>query len=405
MATQEIETRCCIAGGGPAGMMLGFLLARAGLDVVVLEKWPDFLRDFRGDTIHPSTLTVLDELGLLQEAMQLEHSELRELQVEISGQTATVADFSRLGPCSALVLMPQWDLLNFLAKKAERYPGFHLMMQTEVTDLLTKDGAVVGVKAKSPRGEVAIRSELVVGADGRHSTVRQRSGLRCRNFGAPMDVLWFRLSRQPTDAPAIGRADDGKILVTIDRGDYWQCGVVIKKGGIDAIRAGGLDAFRASVAALAPFAAGRTEEIASWDDVKLLSVAVDRLDTWYRPGLLCIGDAAHAMSPIGGVGINLAIQDAVAAANLLIPKFKLGTPREQDLAAVQRRREPPAHRTQKLQLFIQNNLIEKVLSGRLLQGHRRRLPFALRLLQSFPILRRIPARVVGIGFRPEHVET
>jgi 2-polyprenyl-6-methoxyphenol hydroxylase-like FAD-dependent oxidoreductase len=397
------QVRCCIAGGGPAGMMLGFLLARAGVDVLVLEKHADFLRDFRGDTVHPSTLEVMAELGLLDEFLKRPHQEARQLTGYVGGEPVVVADFSHLPTrCRFIALMPQWDFLDFLASHARRYPTFHLAMQAEVTDLIKDGGQVVGVRAKTPGGPLEVRADLVVGADGRHSTVRERAGLKVEDIGAPIDVLWFRLSRRPEDPdqPA-GRFDRGRILVMINRGDYWQCGFVIPKGGIEEVRRRGLEAFRAEIAALAPFVANRVDELRSWDDVKLLTVVVDRLRRWYRPGLLCIGDAAHAMSPVGGVGINLAIQDAVAAANLLAAPLLAGRLTTDDLRRVQRRRQFPTRVTQWVQVLVQERVIRRVLGGR----RRLRLPLPLRLLRRFPVLRRVPARLIGIGIRPEHVRT
>ncbi len=395
----ELTTRCCIAGGGPAGMMLGYLLARAGVDDVVLEKWPDFFRDFRGDTIHPSTLEVLRALGLLHGFLALNPDRAETLGGVIGGLSVTVADFTHLPVhCRFIALIPQWDFLDFLAREARRYPAFHLRMETEATALIEESGRIVGVKANSRDGPLTIRAELVVGADGRHSTMRAQAGLAVKNIGAPMDVLWFRLSRNEKDpTQPFGTFDRGRILVLIARGDYWQCGFVIPKGGFERVRACGLDAFHSDIATLAPALADRVHEIENFDSVKLLSVAVDRLECWQRDGLLCIGDAAHAMSPIGGVGINLAIQDAVAAANILIPAFRRGPPRLEDLKAVQRRREYPTRATQALQVFLQNHVIRNVVGSE----KRAPPPWPVRLLGRIPVLRRIPARVIGLGFRPE----
>jgi 2-polyprenyl-6-methoxyphenol hydroxylase-like FAD-dependent oxidoreductase len=403
LATETLTTRCCIVGGGPAGMILGYLLARAGVDAVVLEKHGDFLRDFRGDTIHPSTLELMHELGLLKEFLERPHSEARSVTGHVGDTEVVVADFSHLPTrCKFVAFMPQWDFLNFLAEHARRYPGFHLRMRAEVTELLEEGGRVVGVQARGPEGPFEVRADLVVGADGRHSTVRERCGLRGSNLGAPMDVLWMRLSRRPGERrDPLGTFDRGKILVMFDRGDYWQCGFVIPKGGIDEIKSRGLEAFRESIVEIAPSLRDRVGELKSWDDVKLLTVAVDRLRRWHRPGLLCIGDAAHAMSPIGGVGINLAIQDAVAAANILAGPLRDGTVSETALGKVQGRRQFPTRMTQGLQLLIQNRVISRVLAG-----HKQlRIPWPLRLLRSFPVLRRIPARLIGMGIRPEHVRT
>jgi 2-polyprenyl-6-methoxyphenol hydroxylase-like FAD-dependent oxidoreductase len=398
---REVRTRCCVVGGGPAGMMLGYLLARAGIDVVVLEKHADFLRDFRGDTIHPSTLELMGELGILDEFLRLPHQEVPQLSGELGGKRYPVADFRHLPTrCRFIAFMPQWDFLDFLARQGARYPGFHLRMRTAAEGLIDEGGRTVGVRATDPEGPLEIRADLVVGADGRHSTVREASGLNVRQLGAPMDVLWFSLPRQPTDpGDTVGVFDAGRIFVQINRGDHWQCGYVIAKGTLDEIRARGLPAFRQSVAALVPFAADRVGTLASWDDVKLLTVAVDRLDTWHRPGVLCIGDAAHTMSPVGGVGINLAVQDAVAAANLLATPLREGRLTEADLAKVQRRRELPARVTQRLQILVQNRVITRVLG----RDQALEPPLALNLLARFPRLRQLPARLIGIGVRPEHV--
>ena len=383
--------------------MLGYLLARAGVDVVVLEKHADFLRDFRGDTIHPSTLQIMDELGLLDEFLKLPHQRAMTLGAFFGDREYAFADFTHLpGRCNFVALMPQWDFLNFLAEHGGKLPAFHLHMRAEATDLIKDDGQVVGVRVKTPDGEIDVRAGLTVGCDGRHSTVRARAGLTGEDLGAPMDVLWFRMPRRPGDPDeTMGRFTAGGIAVLINRGDYWQCAVVIPKGGMEETRAAGLPAFRERVAQRVPMLADRVEELADWDQIKLLTVAVDRLERWHLPGLLCIGDAAHAMSPIGGVGINLAVQDAVAAANILWRPLKAGTLREQDLDAVQKRRTFPTRVTQRMQLVVQNRVIGPVL------GERRALqaPLLLRLMSRFAPLRRIPARIVGIGVRPEHVRT
>ena len=318
MDLEQLNTRCCIVGGGPAGMMLGYLLARAGIEVLVLEKHGDFLRDFRGDTIHPSTLDLLHELGLLGNFLQRPHDEVRQLTGWIGDSQLRIADFTHLPThCKFLAFMPQWDFLNFFAEEGKRYPSFRLQMNTEATDLLVEDGLVTGVRAKSAQGELAIRADLTIAADGRHSMLRQRAGLEIIDLGAPMDVLWMQISRAESDPPVtLGRVDAGRILVLLNRRTYWQCALIIPKGAYDELRARALPAFRAQLAQLAPFLRDRVEELADWEQMKLLTVMVDRLKRWWRPGLLCIGDSAHAMSPIGGVGINLAIQDAVAAANI-----------------------------------------------------------------------------------------
>ncbi|HZA56281.1 MAG TPA: FAD-dependent oxidoreductase [Candidatus Udaeobacter sp.] len=401
MAPERISVRCCIAGGGPAGMMLGYLLARAGVEVLVLEKHADFLRDFRGDTIHPSTLEVMDELGLLEDFLRLPHQEVYELNAQVGQMGLTIADFRYLPTrCRFIALMPQWDFLNFLAEQAARYPGFDLRMEAEVSGLMEESGRVIGVRANTPNGAVEARADLVVGADGRNSIVREKAGLRVTEFGAPMDVLWFRLSRSPPDPVAtMGRFDSGRIFITINRGEYWQCGYVIAKGRFEEMRREGFEAFRAEIMKLAPYARDRVGELRTWDDVKLLTVRVDRLSEWFRPGLLCIGDAAHAMSPVGGVGINLAIQDAVAAANVLFKPLREGQLTVDHLRQVQKRRELPTRVTQWLQVTVQRRIIARVLS----ETGPVKPPLAVRLLATVPSLRRIPARIVGLGIRPEHV--
>jgi 2-polyprenyl-6-methoxyphenol hydroxylase-like FAD-dependent oxidoreductase len=400
MDPQNLQTRCCIAGGGPAGMMLGFLLARAGIETIVLEKHADFLRDFRGDTVHPSTLELMYELGLLQEFLKRPHQELPQIRAQIGSQEFIGADFSTLPTrCRFIALMPQWDFLNFLAERGRGYPAFHVSMEAEVTGLLEEGGRVTGVTAKTTAGGLEVRAELVVGADGRSSVVRDRSGLQVDDLGAPMNVLWMRISRRPSDPAPVLRLDRGKLLVMLNRGDYWQVGLVIRKGGAAEIQQKGIEALRASVIELAPFLKDRVSELRSWDDVKLLTVQVDRLRQWWRPGLLCIGDAAHAMSPIGGVGINLAIQDAVASANILARAFQHGTVTTDHLAAVQRRRALPTRLTQGMQVTIQNHVIAQVLAT----SKPLHAPWYLSLL-DWPT-RRIRSRFVGIGFRAEHIQT
>lgn len=398
-----IKTTCCIVGGGPAGMTLGFLLARAGVAVTVLEKHPDFLRDFRGDTIHPSTLELMHELGLLDEFLKLPHSRVERLSGQIGETTITLADFSHLPThCKFIALMPQWDFLDFLAAHGKRYPGFDLRMRAEATDLIEEGGRILGLRARTPDGELDIRADLTVACDGRHSTLRALAGFRVDSLGAPMDILWFRISRRPDDTmETFGHMEAGMMLVMLNRNDYWQCAYVIPKGGIDKVKAKGLDAFRDSIAVMSPFLRGRLDEIKDWDDVKLLTVAVDRLPRWHKPGLLCIGDAAHAMSPVGGVGINLAIQDAVAAANILAAPLRQGRVTEALLAAVQQRRTTPMRVIQWLQIQIQNNVLSPVLGTQ----ERPKPPFAAKFLNWFPVLRRIPARLIGLGVRPEHIRT
>ena len=383
-------------------MMLGFLLARAGVDVVVLEKHADFLRDFRGDTIHPSTLELMHELGLLEEFLREPHQELRELRGMINGHSVPIADFSRLPTrCKFIAFMPQWDFLNFLSRHAKRFPSFQLRMKNEVTDLLIENDRVVGVRAKTPNGELETRADLVFGTDGRSSIVRKRAALELREFGVPIDVLWMRISKRQDDPEqTLGFFQHGKLVVLLDRDDYWQCGFVIQKGGADQIKARGLSAFHDDIVAMVPFLRDRVAELDDWSKIKLLTVQINRLREWCREGLLCIGDAAHAMSPAGGVGINLAIQDAVAAANILAGKLRVGPVPVEELRKVQQRREWPARLIQRIQVFIHRN----VVTGRQ-TSHDFSLPLVPRLLRAFPVLRQIPARLVGIGPRPEHVRS
>jgi len=384
-------------------MMLGLLLARAGVPVLVLEKHEDFLRDFRGDTVHPSTLEVIHELGVLEEFLKRPHSELRELRGMIGNEPVTIADFSHLPvKCPFIAMVPQWDFLNFLVAQGRRYPTFQLVMRAEVFDLIERDGRITGVRAQTPDGPIDAHADLVIGADGRSSIVRSLARLPIEDIGAPIDVLWMRLSKRATDAGAsLGNIRNGHVFVMLDRGDYWQCAYVIPKDGYEALRRVGLEAFRAEIVGVVPFLADRVAEITSWDHVKLLTVRIDRLKQWHRPGLLCIGDAAHAMSPVGGVGINLAIQDAVAAANILYRPLRQGAPSAAYLEAVQRRRELPTRITQRMQVVMQNRVIFRTLTS----GAPTSLPWPARLLRDYPILRRIPARLVGMGFRPEHVRS
>jgi 2-polyprenyl-6-methoxyphenol hydroxylase-like FAD-dependent oxidoreductase len=400
---EALQVDCCIAGGGPAGMMLGLLLARAGVRVAVLEKHADFLRDFRGDTIHPSTLELMHELGLLPAFLARPHDEARRLAAQVGDERFMLADFTHLPThCRFLAFMPQWDFLDFLAEQAKRYAPFRLLMRTEATGLLRDGDRVAGVQALGPDGPLQVRAALVVAADGRHSTLRDAAGLAVQDLGAPMDVLWLRMARHADDpAETFGHVEAGRMLVMIDRGDYWQCALVIAKGSFDALRERGLPAFRRELLALSPWLAERVDAITDWSQVKLLTVRVDRLREWSRPGLLCIGDAAHAMSPVGGVGINLAVQDAVAAANLLAAPLREGRLRDHDLRRVQRRREWPARVTQRAQVMIQDRLIGRVLQG----GPPLRAPAVLRWMQRWPWLQRLPARLIGLGVRPEHVRT
>jgi 2-polyprenyl-6-methoxyphenol hydroxylase-like FAD-dependent oxidoreductase len=421
---ESLTTDCVIAGGGPAGMMLGYLLARAGIDVTVLEKHPDFLRDFRGDTVHPSTLQVMHELGLLEEFLALPHAQISRVGIDIGDRHFQFGDLSHLPTaCKFIAMMPQWDFLNFLARKARAFPNFHLLMQTEAKDLIAQGNHICGVLATGPgsvgesqseqmrsvgespsdqkRVNMQIRAGLTVAADGRHSTLRVKSGLKLTDLGAPFDVLWLRLPVMPGDpVDVLGRLKGGQMFVMIWRGDYWQCALVIPKGGHDAIRAEGLSRFKARLKDIAGFAAPRVDDaITDFDQVKLLTVAVNRLEDWARPGLLCIGDAAHAMSPVGGVGINLAIQDAVATANILGPVLQKGTPKLSDLRKVQKRREFPTRLIQGFQLVVQNRFLAPTIAS----GATPKAPWFVRLIDAVPFLQRIPARMVGMGPRPEHV--
>jgi 2-polyprenyl-6-methoxyphenol hydroxylase-like FAD-dependent oxidoreductase len=397
---EKLQTRCVIVGGGPAGMMAGYLLARAGVRVAVLEKHADFNRDFRGDTIHPSTLELMHELGLLAEFLKQPHQEMRELRAVVNSQAVPVADFTKLPTrCKFIAFMPQWDFLNFLSSHAKRFPTFQLHMQTEAVELLTENGRVSGVRARTPRGELEVRADLVIGADGRHSTTQIRAGLEQREFGVPIDVLWMRISKKLGDPKqTLGFFQHGTLLVLLDRDDYWQCGFVIPKGGLDEIKARGLPEFQNNIVSFAGFLRDRVAELDDWSKIKLLTVQISRLRDWCREGLLCIGDSAHAMSPAGGVGINLAIQDAVATANLLAEKLQRGPVHIDDLRKVQARREWPTRLIQGMQIFIHR----RVVTGRASDEKKTSLPFVLRLLKWFPILRQLPARFIGMGPRPEH---
>ena len=393
-STEILTADCCIVGGGPAGLMLGYLFARADLRVVVIEKHADFLHDFRGDTIHPSTLEIMHQLGLLESFLTLPHQRAEKLEAEIAGQSITMADFSRLPvQCRFIAFMPQWDFLNYMAEQSVRYPGFSLLQSTAFESLIEENGTVSGVTASRGNQQLHIRCKLVVGADGRHSRVRDAAGLIGQEFGAARDVIWFRLSKQPQD-PELGMGHKGpkQNFIVIDRGDYWQCGLTIPKGEFEAKQAAGLDAFKADVAAVSPFEATRMSEIESWEAFKLLSIRIDRLEKWAKPGVLCIGDAAHAMSPIGGVGVNLAIQDAVATANLLTAPLKRGELQLRDLEKVQKRRQFPTVATQFLQIKMSRNKARRKPTGS------SKVPAIIRRL---PFLRFVLGRLIGLGFRTE----
>lgn len=398
---KTLNTTCVIAGGGPAGMMMGLLLARAGVQTIVLEKHEDFLRDFRGDTIHPSTLELMHELGLLEDFLKCPHQRAHQITGYVEDQKLTIADFSKLSvKCPFIALMPQWDFLNFLASHAKAYPQFRLMMRAKATGLIEENGIVTGVVVEKPERELRIKADLVVGADGRGSTIRECAGLAVRDIGAPIDVLWFKMPRKPTDPDeTFGKFTAGKIVVMLERGNYWQCAYVISKGGQDQIQKAGLEAFQQDVKSSIPFFDDRVTTLQSWDQVKLLTVKIDRLETWYKKGLLCIGDAAHAMSPLGGVGINLAVQDAVAAANILAGPLKQNILSIEHLHAVQKRRELAARVIQKIQTMMQDRVISSILKKR----NKLQIPWIVRRLQRLPFTRRMVGYIIGIGVRPEHI--
>ena len=401
---RAMKVRCCIVGGGPAGMMLGYLLGRAGIEVVVLEKHADFFRDFRGDTVHPSTLEVMDELGLIDGFLKLPHQRLQKMDGLFGGTPVRIADLSRLHTKYPFIaFMPQWDFLNYLREAGRRFASLKVMMSTEAIDLIRRGETIAGVRAKTPDGIIDIEADLTIACDGRHSTVRERAGLEVEEIGAPMDVLWFRAGRRPDETENVfARVEPGKMMITFDRGDYWQCAYVIAKGQHDAVKARGLAALLDDVVRMAPILRSGIAEVKSFDDIKLLTVAINRLTHWTRPGLLCIGDAAHAMSPIGGVGVNLAVQDAVATANLLADKLQQGCPSENELDAVRRRREFPVKMTQRMQVVVQNNIISGALQG----GDRPlKVPLIVRLITALPWLQGIPARLLALGVRPEHVQS
>jgi 2-polyprenyl-6-methoxyphenol hydroxylase-like FAD-dependent oxidoreductase len=403
-ASRSINVRCCIVGGGPAGMMLGYLLGRAGVEVVVIEKHADFFRDFRGDTVHPSTLQVMDELGLIDGFLKLPHQRIQKMDGLFGGTPVRVADLSRLDvKYPFIAFMPQWDFLNFLRESGRRFPSLKVLMSTEATDLIRNGQRVVGIRAKTPEGPLDIMADLTIACDGRHSIVRERAGLAVEEIGAPMDVLWFRAGKRADETESVfARVDPGRMMVTFDRGDYWQCAYVIAKGQYDAVKARGLQALLDDVVRMAPVLKPGIADVKSWDDVKLLTVAINRLKRWTLPGLLCIGDAAHAMSPMGGVGVNLAVQDAVAAANLLAAKLVAGCPTEAELDAVRQRREFPVRVTQRMQVIGQDTIVRAALGG---AGQPLKVPVALRLITAFPWLQGATARFIGLGARPEHVQS
>lgn len=398
--TSSLSTTCCIIGGGPAGMMLGLLLARSGVDVVVLEKHKDFFRDFRGDTIHPSTLELMHELGLLEQLLHIPHSQIGWISGVIGGEAITIADFSHL-PTQAkfIAMMPQWDFLNLLAAEAQKFPNFRLLMQCEATGLIEEDGVTRGVMAKTPEGEITLAAKLTVGCDGRNAVSRNAAHLPLIDHGVPIDVLWLRIARQRDDPEnGFGYVNYGRLIVLISRNDYFQCAYLIAKGSFEQIQRDGIDAFRQSFARVVPFLADRVHEIDTWDKVKLLTVQVNRLTKWSSPGLLCIGDAAHAMSPVGGIGINIALQDAVATANILTEALLANEVTPHDLERVQRYREGAVRRTQNVQVFA-HSILNRVLhsSGPI------RLPLILRGLTSIPGFRHLAARFIGMGLQPEHI--
>jgi 2-polyprenyl-6-methoxyphenol hydroxylase-like FAD-dependent oxidoreductase len=401
-----MPSNVCIIGGGPAGIMLGFLLARAGVAVTVLEKHADFFRDFRGDTIHPSTLELLYELNLLDKFLALPHSRIETLSINMGGRSLPLPDFTHL-PVHAryIALMPQWDFLNFLSAEAKRYPTFTLLMNTEATDIITQPtphGPVVtGVRVNSLQGPIEIPAELTVGCDGRHATSRAAAHLPLVDEGVPIDVLWFRLARHPDDPEnALGYIDRGRVMILINRNDYFQCGYIIRKGDFAAIQQRGLAQFRSDIEELVPFLEGRTAELDSFDKIKLLTVQVNHLRRWAIPGLLCIGDAAHAMSPVGGIGINIALQDAVAAANILSKPLLRGDLTLHDLLAVQIHRAAAVRNTQRFQVFA-HSIVNRILAN----PRPMHAPLWLRTASATPMIRHAAGRFIGLGIQPEHIET
>jgi len=401
-SAETLRVQCCVVGGGPAGMMLGYLLGRAGIKTVVLEKHADFFRDFRGDTVHPSTMAVMQELGLLEDFLEVPHDEVSRLEGQFGTTLIRLADLSRLDtPCPFIAFMPQWDFLNFIDSQGKRFPALEVRKKAEAVELLRADDRVTGVIAQTEQGLLHIMADLTVACDGRHSLMREQAGMVVQDIGAPMDVLWFRAGKtDKAGGNVFGRIQSGQMMVMLDRGDYWQCAYVIAKNGYEAVKAKGLDAFRANIAKLAPVLTDSIGDIKSWDDVKLLSVKIDRLAQWAKPGFLCIGDAAHAMSPVGGVGVNLAVQDAVAAANLLFDKFGEAGPSLDDLIRVQARRAFPVRATQGIQVFVQNRLINCAITDTQFSP-----PLVMRLVGNSPWLQGLTARMIGIGVRPEHVHS
>jgi len=396
----SLQTTCCIVGGGPAGIMLAYLLARRGVSVTVLEKHKDFFRDFRGDTVHPSTLEVMYELGILDEFLAVPHQELRSISGVVGAYSFKVADFTRVPThCKFVALMPQWDFLNFLSERARKFSGFDLRMQHEATHLLREDGKIVGVVAQTPNGRMQISANLVVACDGRHSTIRNAAKLPLTEFGVPMDVLWFRIGRHANDPEQLfGNINYGRALVLINRGDYFQAGLIIRKGSFEEMKTAGMETFRETIARIAPYLGDRVQELQSWDDINLLTVKLNRLARWHEPGLLCIGDAAHAMSPAGGVGINLAIQDAVASANLLADALRECRVTPELLARVQRRREFPARMTQAAQANA-----HKLFAQLFRQSGPLQPPWQLKATVQIPGITHVIGRAIGVGVRPEHI--